>query len=193
MNRLWFVLLICALFCQRNTPDADELLPVTSVAVTKAADGYQLLVEGARQSNLEGSAEAIYLEVDAETADALFRAAQDGFAQHLTFMHTSLVLLDPSMQEEDIAPLCAVLLEKQGAPRKTYLARAEESAVELLKHEHPVEEIPGLGLRDLLKVQETQHGDLPTIADGRAQTATDLPVLSLSPTGLILCSEGGAI
>ena len=192
MNRIWFILLLFTLFCQRNTPDADELLPVTSIAVQKQEDTYHLLLEGARQSSLEGSAEAVYLSASADSAEALFRSAQTSFAEHLTFMHTSLLLVDPALTAAEVRSLCTVLLDEQGAPRTAYLACADGKADELLRHDHPVEEIPGLGLRDLLRAQELQQADaIPTLADGRASASPDarLPSLTLSPEDQVICGE----
>ncbi|MBR3867427.1 MAG: hypothetical protein IKM54_06515 [Butyricicoccus sp.] len=196
MNRIWLILLLFTLFCQRNTPDADELLPVTTIAVQQEAGAYRLLLEGARQSSLEGSAEAVYLSVSADSADALFAEAQEVFAEHLTFMHTSLLLVDPALQPHEIRGLCTALLDKQGAPRTAYLAcAANKTPEELLRHEHPVEEIPGLGLRDLLRAEELQaETPLPTLADGRALSSHSprpLPGLRLTGEDQILC--GGAI
>lgn len=202
MNRLWFFLLLFTLFCQRNTPDADELLPVTSAAVRQEGGEYRLLLEGARQSSLEGTAEAVYLSVSAPSAESLFREAQSVFAEHLTFMHTSLLLVDHSLQASDLHRLCAALLDEQGAPRTAYLARAAEiDADALLRQEHPVEEIPGLGLRDLLRAEELQTAcTLPTLADGTTLSDADrLPRLRLTAQKQILCelpppigSDGGA-
>lgn len=193
MNRIWFILLLFTLFCQRNTPDADELLPVTSIAVQKQNGAYHLLLEGARQSSLEGNAEAVYLSVKSDSADTLFQEAQDVFAEHLTFMHTSLLLIDPTLTPSEIRSLCTVLLNEQGAPRSAYLAcAANGEADKLLKHDHPVEEIPGLGLRDLLRAQELQQTDtIPTLSDGRAFSGSEamLPSLKLTPEDQIICGQ----
>ena len=190
MNRIWFLLLLFTLFCQRNTTDADELLPVTSIAVQREGGEYRLLLEGARQSSLEGSAEAVYLSASADSAEALFRDAQEVFAEHLTFMHTSLLLVDPALEPAEIRALCTALIDEQGAPRSAYLAcAANKEADKLLQHDHPVEEIPGLGLRDLLRTEELQaKTDLPMLADGKELSAQDaLPGLRLTPEDQILC------
>ena len=193
MNRIWLILLLFTLFCQRNTPNADELLPVTSIAVQKQDGAYHLLLEGARQSSLEGSAEAVYLSAAADSAAALFREAQALFAEHLTFMHTSLLLVDPALTPAEVGGLCTALLEEQGAPRTAYLAcAADGQADKLLQHDHPVEEIPGLGLRDLLRARELQaQGTIPTLADGRSFSGSNvrLPVLELTPEDQIICGK----
>lgn len=197
MNRIWLILLLFVLFCQRNTPNADELLPVTSIAVWQEKGEFHLLIEGARQSSLEGNAEAVYLSAAANTADALFQDAQNTFAEHLTFMHTSLLLVDPSLRIPDIGLLCESLLDVQGAPRSAYLAcTANEDADKLLQHKHPVEEIPGLGLRDLLRAEELHAGDqsLATLADGRellSGGSLSMPTLLLSKEDQII--YGGQI
>ena len=195
MNRIWFILLLFTLFCQRNTPDADELLPVTSIAVWKEKEEYHLLLEGARQSSLEGNAEAVYLSAAGDTPEELFSDAQNVFAEHLTFMHTSLLLVDPSLNVREIGLLCEALLDTQGAPRTAYLVcTANEDADKLLQHEHPVEEIPGLGLRDLLRAEELGREKPPiaTLADGKALLSgrpLSLPTLLLSKEDQILCGE----
>ena len=193
MNRVWLILLLFTLFCQRNTPDADELLPVTSIAVQKKDGTYHLLLEGARQSSLEGNAEAVYLSAAADSTETLFREAQAVFAEHLTFMHTSLLLVDPALTPAEVRSLCTVLLREQGAPRSAFLAcAADGNADALLQHEHPVEEIPGLGLRDLLRAQELQQEDsIPTLSDGRALFDSDafLPSLALTPEDQIICGD----
>lgn len=205
MNRIWFFLLLFTLFCQRNTPNADELLPVTSIAVWQERGEYHLLLEGARQSTLEGNAEAVYLEASADTPGGLFDEAQAVFAEHLTFMHTSLLLLDPSLSIPDIGLLCETLLDDQGAPRTAYLAcTVNEDADKLLKHEHPVEEIPGLGLRDLLRAEELGREKPPiaTLADGKAlRSGSPLSLSTLMTTAedqiicggeLLIDGNGGA-
>lgn len=195
MNRIWLFLLLFTLFCQRNTPNADELLPVTAVAIRQEEGAYHLLIEGARQSSLEGNAEAVYLEASADTAEELFAEAQAIFAEHLTFMHTSLLLIDPSVPAADIGPLCAALLDGQNAPRTAYLACAsDEDADKLLRHEHPVEEIPGLGLRDLLRATELQRETPPiaTLADGAALLEgqpLSLPTLKLTTQDHVICGD----
>lgn len=193
MNRIWLILLLFTLFCQRNTPDADELLPVTSIAVQKQGGAYHLLLEGARQSSLEGNAEAVYLSASAGSAEALFQEAQAAFAEHLTFMHTSLLLVDPALTPAEVRGLCTVLLDEQGAPRTAYLAcAAGGNADKLLQHDHPVEEIPGLGLRDLLRAQELQQEDpIPTLSDGRASAGSKalLPRLEQTPEDQIICGK----
>ena len=197
MNRLWCLLLLFTLFCQRDTPNADELLPVTSLAVWQEDREYRLLLEGARQSTLEGNAEAVYLEAAADTPEALFDEAQAVFAEHLTFMHTSLLLVDPSLSVPDIGLVCQTLLDGQGAPRTAYLVcAAGEDADRLLEHEHPVEELPGLGLRDLLRAAELEREQPPiaTLADGKALfTGSPLSLPTLTVTDADQIVYGGEL
>ena len=188
MNRIWCFLLLFTLFLQRDTPDADELLPVTSLAVWQEDDTYHILIEGARQSSLDGNAEPVYLRASAQEPKDLFEQAQATYAEHLTFTHTSLLLLDASVPLEEVQTLCSVLLDIQGAPRSTFLAYGEDSEA-ILTHEHPVEEIPGLGLRDLLRSRELIHGKIATVEDGKKFPDQDLllQTLKLSEEDQVLC------
>lgn len=195
MNRIWCLLLLFTLFCQRNTPDADELLPVTSAAVWREGDGYHLLLEGARQSSLDGDAAPVYLSASARDMDNLFEEAQAAYADRLTFMHVSLVLIDRTLDRDDLASLCGVLLDDQGAPRTCYLAfAAGDGAETLLRHEHPVEEIPGLGLRDLLHGREISEGvEIATLQDGKFSSDYDklstLQSLFISKDDQVVCGK----
>lgn len=195
MNRIWCLLLLFTLFCQRNTPDADELLPVTSAAVWREGGEYHLLLEGARQSSLDGDAAPVYLAASAHDMDNLFEEAQAAYADRLTFMHTSLILIDRTLDRDELAALCGVLLNGQGAPRTCYLALAVgDSAEALLLHEHPVEEIPGLGLRDLLHGRAVGEGTRPaTVSDGKLSPVQNklltLQTLSISDKNQVICGK----
>lgn len=195
MNRIWCLLLLFTLFCQRNTPDADELLPVTAMAVSYENGAYHLLLEGVRQSSLDGDAAPVYLAASAGGMDSLFDEAQAVLADRLTFTHATLALVDPSLDYGDVAALCRVLLDVQGAPRAAYLAYAANgSAEELLTHEHPVEEIPGLGLRDLLRGVEIA-GNAPVLNLENCKKLSDtgkglaLHSLDISSEDQVICSE----